>query len=296
MLTSLIFQIILGHGVEDSLISDVNEQAKAFFLQPQENKQPYASKFYGDPEGGYTQLGVEAVARSNDGDMSLPPDLVESFLFPFPPALYQQPMIIPRAQEYYQRMLQLLGVLHAITAAALRIPLDFFNSHYSPLDAELLTKEVTGFYLRFAYYPPTTQASSEDDAAERYGAHTDYECYTILKADASDWVTEGARGLEVQLPEGSYIPVSVPADAFVINGGDLLQRWTNDKWRSAMHRVKKPVAGSVAAGVARQSIAFFTGTRGEVVIESMDHLNGPVKYAGISGAEHVRMKIERTVV
>ena len=96
--------------------------------------------------------------RSTSGAQTLPADLVESFLFPFPPSNFSDPEVIPKAQEYYDQMLKLLSVLHQITASALGVTLAYFNSHYNPLDANQLHKEVTGFYLRFAYYPPISAA------------------------------------------------------------------------------------------------------------------------------------------
>jgi isopenicillin N synthase-like dioxygenase len=147
------------------------------------------------------------VGRSIAGDKSLPTDLVESFFFPFPPSYYGGEDVIPEAQEYFEKMLTILVVLHKITAAALNVTFDYFNSHYNPLDSALLAKEITGFYLRFAHYPPI-DSSEVDDEAERYGAHTDYECYTILKPDANDWKGEGAGGLQVQLGSGEFVPVS----------------------------------------------------------------------------------------
>lgn len=128
---------------------------------------------------------------------------------------------------------------------------------------------------------------------ERYGAHTDYECFTILKPDSKDW-SPGYGGLEV-LYDGNFHPVSVPPQAFVINGGDLLQRWTNDKWVSAVHRVRKPTSAE-ALGTSRQSIAFFTSPRSDAFIECIPNLNGSPRYPGILAGDHVTMKINRTHV
>jgi isopenicillin N synthase-like dioxygenase len=86
----------------------------------------------------------------------------------------------------------------------------------------------------------------------------------------------------------------VPVDSFVVNGGDLLQRWTNDRWLSAVHRVKKPVKGSAAAEVSRQSITFFTAPRDDAIVTSIPGADGEVKYAPITCREHVQMKIART--
>ena len=67
----------------------------------------------------------------------------------------------------------------------------------------------------------------------RAGAHTDYGTLTILRLDAEP-------GLQVQTPDGSWADVEAPDGALVVNIGDLMQRWSNDRWRSTMHRVVVP--------------------------------------------------------
>lgn len=91
-------------------------------------------------------------------------------------------------------------------------------------------------------------------------------------------------------PRGDIHPVSVPRDAFVINGGDLLQRWTNDKCVSTVPRVKNLTSKPL------QSIAFFTSPRNDAMIDNIPHVNGPPRYAGILAGEHVTLKIHRTQV
>ena len=82
----------------------------------------------------------------------------------------------------------------------------------------------------------------------RAGAHTDYGSLTILLPEA------GSRGLEILAPDGAWIEVRPRPGAFIVNLGDLMARWTNDRWTSTLHRVVIPADGAAAR---RQSFAFF---------------------------------------
>ena len=75
----------------------------------------------------------------------------------------------------------------------------------------------------------------------RAGAHTDYGTLTILRQDA-------VGGLEVLGGDGSWTGVEPVPGAFVINIGDLMARWTNDRWRSTLHRVVDPPGAMPRAG------------------------------------------------
>jgi len=93
--------------------------------------------------------------------------------------------------------------------------------------------------------------------ALRAGPHSDYGTLTILR-------TDGVAGLEVQQPDGSWTPVADEPGTFVVNLGDSIAQWTNDRWRSTVHRVT-PVAG----GRARMSMAFFHMANWDARIECL---------------------------
>jgi isopenicillin N synthase-like dioxygenase len=138
----------------------------------------------------------------------------------------------------------------------------------------------------------------------RYGPHTDYMGYTILRADPGDW-RDGAcntGGLEVWLDaEEKWAPVIIPPEhsdtALVVNAGDLFQRWTNDKWKSALHRVSNPAPGSAAWERDRFSIVFFSGPMDDVLIETISGAeDGHVKYAPVRAGDYLLSKISPTAV
>ncbi|GAM37009.1 mannitol-1-phosphate dehydrogenase [Talaromyces pinophilus] len=93
-------------------------------------------------------------------------------------------------------------------------------------------------------YPPTTPEMSEKSRG--IGAHTDFGALTLLLQDT-------IGGLEVfHRPTETWHPVQPVDGAFVVNIGDMLERWTNNKYTSTLHRVISPVSNQY-----RYSVAFF---------------------------------------
>jgi isopenicillin N synthase-like dioxygenase len=66
-----------------------------------------------------------------------------------------------------------------------------------------------------------------------------------------------------------WVPVSPTKNAFVVNIGDLYERWTNKRWTSTLHRVANPPADSEASKRSRHSFPFFTGPNFESLIEPL---------------------------
>jgi isopenicillin N synthase-like dioxygenase len=106
----------------------------------------------------------------------------------------------------------------------------------------------------------------------RAGAHRDYGCLTIIHSDAG--------GLEVQTRSGEWLPVQAPVGGFVVNIGDLMQRWTGDRWVSTLHRV----VGEEGVSPRRQSLVFFHNPRNDAVIETLG--NG-TRYDPVTAGEYV---------
>ena len=159
---------------------------------------------YGNPLGGYTPVGVEAVSRSNDGVFTVAPDNVESYV-------YNRQSLLEKTTEkrdllsfeYFAEMESLIKILHRISASALGLPnINFFEDYYSP------QAPTSGNALRFAHYPPSTDGqyglSNVEQRVDRYGAHTDYQGFTILHPDYKDWTSDSSGGLEIKLPQIGY--------------------------------------------------------------------------------------------
>lgn len=99
--------------------------------------------------------------------------------------------------------------------------------------------------MRAILYP--AQLTPPEPGQLRAGAHTDTGTLTVLRGD------DVPGGLQVRIRDGSWVDVHPEPDSFVCNIGDLMMRWTNDRWLSNMHRVANPPPGACpcAAPVGR---------------------------------------------
>jgi isopenicillin N synthase-like dioxygenase len=164
-----------------------------------------------------------------------------------------------------------------VFAAALRLPEAFFDGvlarHFSIMSCH--------------HYPVLTVPPLPGQL--RTGAHTDYGAMTILAA------TEAQGGLEVRLPDGSWTGVRPRVGEFVVNLGDMMARWTNERWASTLHRVVNPPLGAPRS--RRLSIGMFVHPNYDQRIECVPTCLAPgekPRYATISAGEHIKRKIERS--
>jgi isopenicillin N synthase-like dioxygenase len=142
--------------------------------------------------------------------------------------------------------------------------------------------------LRLAYYPE--QLTDPVPGQLRNAAHTDFAGFTILLQD------NAPGGLQVLMPDGSWIDVPPVPGTLVINTGDLLQRWTNDRWMSNVHRVVNPPIERRGSS-RRLSVVFFTGPRDDAEITCLPgcaSATTPARYEPITAGEHVRAKMRQT--
>ena len=199
---------------------------------------------------GYGETAAEQLDPSQPGDwkesfdmgLNLPADheligpdrpLYGPNQYPAHPADFQA-----QVEEHYRDMLALGKKVLSALALALDIEEDFFEDKFShPLSV-----------LRFLHYPPRPALNAEQDgeaiAPIGAGAHTDYGCITILWQD-------DIGGLQVQDLEGNWIDAPPIAGSFVINIGNMMARWSNDRYKSTPHRVYSP------SGKERYSMPFF---------------------------------------
>jgi isopenicillin N synthase-like dioxygenase len=116
-------------------------------------------------------------------------------------------------------------------------------------------------------------------------AHTDYGSLTILLPEP------GSHGLEIFGPDGAWTAVPSQAGAFVVNIGDLMARWTNDRWVSTMHRVVNPPR-DVTVGTRRLSLAFFHQPNHDALVECLPSCAGnrPPLYPPVTSGAHLHAK------
>lgn len=282
------FVTIRGHGISQALMADLHRHACAFFEQPLEHKLRYV---VADPEhrgaAGYIPPLGESVGNTAGGSGA--PDIVESLSFSDVAGdagggsaldtLPGLPADLRGSVEAYSRAAYALGLrLMRLSAAALDLAEDHFDRLYAPMQHK----------LRFAYYPE--QMVDPMPGQLRNAAHTDFAGFTILLQDSAP------GGLQVLLPDGRWIDVPPVPGTLVINTGDLLQRWTNDRWVSNVHRVVNPPVERRGSS-RRLSIVFFTGPRDDAEIACLPGCASavrPARYPPIMASEHVQAKVRQT--
>jgi len=218
------FLYITGHGVPDELIENLKRCTQAYFAQSMAQKmRDYIGT--SDNHSGYVPEGEEQF-------YSAKPDLKEAYDVGFDLQGQEEkrrPMLGPNrwsefpgfkqnVKAYYDAVFALSNVLFRGFALALGLPEDSFTKYVTTPPSQ----------LRLVHYP-----FNPDDVTDRpgLGAHTDYECFTILLPTAD--------GLEVQNGAGEWIDAPVVAGAFVINIGDMLEVLSNGQYVATMHRVRK---------------------------------------------------------
>ena len=138
---------------------------------------------------------------------------------------------------------------------------------------------------RLLHYPP--QPADAAPGQIGCGAHTDWGALTLLAQD-------DAGGLQVRPAGGDWIDIAPRADAYVVNVGDMMQRWTNDRWVSTIHRVINRFAGR-----DRWSIAYFFDLDAEARIEPLPacvSADRPARYGALTAGEHLAEMYRRTTV
>jgi isopenicillin N synthase-like dioxygenase len=267
------FLMVVGHGVDRALVAEMVEVTNAFFAQPTEVKAGAAAS----PDdqgmrgwhsfGGYVSasMGVETqpdlcemFGMSRLGEPGIAErsglgEAVERLGHPNPwpdrPSAFRDVWL-----RYYAAMESLASYLVELFALAHSLPEGWF--------ADKIDHPTTSLLGNW-YYP---QSARPAPGQHRKGPHTDFGMLTILLRDA-------VGGLQVSDRDGAWHDVPFVEDSFVVNIGDLMAAWTNDRWVSTLHRVVNPTGD--AATAPRTSIAFFQEPNYDAVVECLPTCTAP---------------------
>ncbi len=287
------FLVVEGHGVDPDLIAEMHRVSHAYFARPFWEKMRF--KMPPDRYRGYTPYGAESLSYSLDE--VAPPDWKESFsigrfghaydAYHFGPAgaRYFAPNFWPDEpadmrpiwEAYYGEMERLATDLMRLFALGLDLDEHWFD--------DKIDRHITNFSV--IHYPGQTDAAPKPGQL-RAGAHSDYGSLTIVHTDTD------VGGLEVRRRDGDWETVPCIPGAFVVNLGDLMAEWTNDRWVSTLHRVANPPRDRAAE--SKTSLLFFHQPNYDAVVECIPTCAGPdnpPKYERTTSGEHVTMKINK---
>jgi len=280
---------VTGHGIPDEVLDALESAAEEFFTRPLEEKLRWVSPSP-EIERGYSAKGTEGLSYSVG--LEQPPDLFEAFtvgLEPLPddPAYHtdahhwfapniwpdEPASLRPAMLAYYSAVERAVHLTTSKLALALGMPADFF---------EPFTDRSTDT-LRINWFEAAPGEVAQPGQMG-IGPHTDYGIISMLFNDQ-------APGLQAYV-DGSWRDVVPAPGALVVNVGDLLSRWTNDRWRSTLHRVV-PVQATEGRVPRRRSTPFFHEGNFDALIECIPTCAGPdnpAKYSPITGGDHVLAK------
>ena len=258
-------------GFSDELIARVFEASATFFLSDAKNKMRSA---YLSAEENF---GYQAIA-SEHLDPASPADLKETFTMRnilnatieenrWPSIEFKELM-----QFFFAECLERAFLLQRILAKALELDEDFFVKFHSGQNIS----------LRLLHYP-ACRSDKVQDSQLGAGAHTDYGLTTFLFQDS-------VGGLEICDQHGNWQDVEPDKSVVLINSGDLLERWTNGKYRSTLHRVKP-----MTRGRDRFSIAFFVDPDSDTEVKVLDSFIGadsPRKFSDVKAGDYIRRRLE----
>jgi isopenicillin N synthase-like dioxygenase len=289
--TEIGFFMVVGHGVPADLIETTRAHAVAFFALPEEEKM----KVQRPPakiSRGYNWVGDRSLSYSLG--QAAPPDIQEAFAFGpdnvadlasrvgRASAQMYAPNIWPaRPHDFKHVMLAYYGAMSELASHVLRamaMALGVNESYF----ADKFDRQAS--VARMIRYPAVTRPPLPGQL--RAGQHTDYGIMTFVRGD------DTPGGLQVKHRQGDWIDVHIPPGAFVCNIGDLMMRWSNDRWVSTLHRVAVPPPEAVPTD--RISLVFFQNPNPDTVIRCFESCVRPgeqEKYAPITVAEHYLGKL-----
>ncbi|VDB91816.1 unnamed protein product [Peniophora sp. CBMAI 1063] len=277
------FFYVTNHGIPDDLAPEAIEYAKKFFALDLDEKKKFdihkSSNFK-----GYTALLGENTDPENRGDLHEGFDIGweerDGRSLRSEDGAMEGGNVWPNidgfreaALAYYHATVRLGKYLFPLFALALDLPEDFFDDKTTNPAA----------IMRLLYYPP--QTGTVDDRVLGIGAHTDYECFTIL------WQQNGIQALQVLNADGVWVDAVPIPGTLVVNIGDQLARWTNDVFKSTRHRAVN------RSGVERHSIPLFFGTDYNVLLEALPSCvsdDMPSKYEPVIAGDYVKQRLEET--
>jgi isopenicillin N synthase-like dioxygenase len=284
------FLLVTGHGIDASLPDRLRAEAFEFFHLDAATKAPYRSAI-GVP--GWLPMGLEANGYTTG--VETPPDAKEVVVFApadgtrlvdadgFFTAVNRAPAevpgLAPAALEY----------LGAVQALAHRL-LDLLALALDDVDGAIAAATAhAASTLSLTWYPAVERLGPPLADQWRIGPHSDFGTITLLDRQP------GMGGLQVQRADGEWIDAPYEPGALTVNIGDLMARWTGDRWRSTLHRVLPPPVDAPAEELL--SLVYFFEADLDALIETLPPpIGGGTSYEPVTCAEYLRGRLEAITV
>ncbi len=277
------FAAIRNHFLTDDLSARLYTVIKKFFALPDVVKQQYEIPGLAG-QRGYIGKGREHAKGRNTGDLKefyhvgqevLDNDPIKK---EYPDNVW--PAELPEFKEIglevYSR-LEKTGVqmLKAI-ALYLNLPGDYFDGKVKNGNS----------ILRPIHYFPIENPDAVPSDAVRAAEHGDINLITLLMGASAD-------GLQVLRRDGRWIPITALPEQLVVNVGDMLERLTNKKLKSTIHRVVNPPRQLM--NNPRYSIPFFMHPRSEMSLSALPvcvDAQHPKKWPDITAGEFLNQRLK----
>jgi len=259
-LTEIGFYFITGHGVPPELTRDTFRQAARFHAQPLDKKLMIKIDKH---NVGYLPLKgdtlrtstVATVTKANLNEAlfvarDLPPDHPDVISGRRFRSANQWPADLPDLRETIVAYCDTLERLVRVYARALDLPTEYFDAPFRELQ----------YKLRATHYPKQPPGAPADEFG--IAPHTDTSFLTLLAPNE-------VPGLAIRTQRGEWIePPAIPG-AFLVNGGQLLRRWTNDRFLATPHRAVNRSSGE------RYALAFFCDAAADWPVAAVPTCIGP---------------------
>jgi isopenicillin N synthase-like dioxygenase len=273
------FVALKNHFLDEELVATLYQEVKAFFDLPEATKKKYEREDIGG-QRGYVSFGKEHAKGQKKGDLKefwhfgQEPDENANLTEEYPDNIE-----VKELKHFNQvgmrayKMLEKTGI-YVLRALALHIGIkETYFDHWASNGNSI---------LRPIHYPPITE---EPQGAVRAGAHGDINLITLLMGASTG-------GLQVQRKDGEWIDAIPNEDELVINVGDMLERHTNNKLRSTIHRVVNPPKEEWDK--PRYSIPFFMHPRSEMKLDCLEECiskDQPKQYEDITAGDFLHQRL-----